>query len=387
MIVKKMKMAFVDLTNFKDWPMGGMLEYELAILKYLVKEYDVDIWGVSINGKVNSTVNIDGVEYPIHIFGNVKTTKRIIPNYWRGLSIYSSRKLFGKGYDIVYAHTGSCLVALSNMIDRKKTLLVYHQHGLNHRVDYSLMSLIQRPLLNKAQRVADLVFVVSDQESVAAFAEEMKDKTKAKFVSIGSPINLECYDTDLAMQRIDGRRTTATKTIVYTGRLSEFKNAKTLVEAFSKYLCVNNGAVLKIAGIGEEFDAIQNQVQDKGISDKVELLGAIPHEEIYQLLQSADVFATASGGEGVSVSVLEAYASGLPVVCFNVPGLNRQVIDHVTGIIAKEHNAEGLFEAMKEIDTCRTELALNCLSEAKKYNAENVAAKIFHEIGILQSGK
>lgn len=32
-MVKK-KMAFVDLTNYKDWPMGGMLEYELAILWY-----------------------------------------------------------------------------------------------------------------------------------------------------------------------------------------------------------------------------------------------------------------------------------------------------------------------------------------------------------------
>ena len=43
----KRKMAFVDLTNFKDWPMGGMLEYELAILPYLAEYYDLDIWGYS----------------------------------------------------------------------------------------------------------------------------------------------------------------------------------------------------------------------------------------------------------------------------------------------------------------------------------------------------
>ena len=46
----KRKMAFVDLTNFKDWPMGGMLEYELAILPYLAEYYDLDIWGYSLNG-------------------------------------------------------------------------------------------------------------------------------------------------------------------------------------------------------------------------------------------------------------------------------------------------------------------------------------------------
>ena len=52
----KRKMAFVDLTNFKDWPMGGMLEYELAILPYLAEYYDLDIWGYSLNGVILSTV-------------------------------------------------------------------------------------------------------------------------------------------------------------------------------------------------------------------------------------------------------------------------------------------------------------------------------------------
>lgn len=41
----KKKLAFVDLTNFKDWPMGGMLQYELSILPYLCDHYDIDIWG------------------------------------------------------------------------------------------------------------------------------------------------------------------------------------------------------------------------------------------------------------------------------------------------------------------------------------------------------
>lgn len=376
----KKKMAFIDLTNFKDWPMGGMLEYELAILKYLVKKYDVEIWGVSVDGKVNPSVDIDGVAYPIHVWGNVRTSKRIIPNYWRGLSIYFSKKNFEKDYDVVYSHTGSCLVALNYMIDKKKTLLVYHQHGLNHRKDFSLMSLLQRPLLNKAQKVADLVFVVSNPESVEVYAEEMQHKSKAKFVSMGSPINLKQFNEKQIRERIENRKVLATKEIVYTGRLSAFKNAKTLVEAFSKYLLGNPDAILKIAGFGEELDIIKKQIKEKGIENKVQLLGILPHEKIYQLLQNADVFATASGGEGVSVSVLEAYASGLPVICFRVSGLERQVIDHVTGIIAKEHAADGLFEAMKELDNCRTELALNCLDEAKKYNAESITEKIVTEI-------
>lgn len=56
----KRKMAFVDLTNFKDWPMGGMLEYELAILPYLAEYYELDIWGYSVNGIAPAPLVLNG---------------------------------------------------------------------------------------------------------------------------------------------------------------------------------------------------------------------------------------------------------------------------------------------------------------------------------------
>lgn len=377
----KKKMAFVDLTNFKDWPMGGMLEYELAILKHLVSEYDVDIWGVSVDGKVNSSLCIAGTDYPIHIFANVKTIKKVLPNYWRGLEIKKQKNIFPKDYDIVYAHTGSCLIPVPRMIDRTKTKLIYHQHGLSHRADYSLMSLIQRPILSKAQKIADLVFVVSDPASVKEYAEEMKHKTKAKFVSIGSPINLSRFDENKIQEKVSSHGNTPTNNFLYTGRLSAFKDVKTLVNAMKFYTDkVNRNAVLKVAGSGAEFENLKKQVYDLNLENNVKLLGPVSHDDVYQLLAEADVFLTASGGEGVSVSVLEAYASGLPVVCFKVPGLERQIIDEVTGVFAKERTPESFCEAMVKLDSIRTDAAHNCLAEAKKYDSELIAGKIIDEI-------
>ena len=107
----KRKMAFVDLTNFKDWPMGGMLEYELAILPYLAEYYDLDIWGYSLNGVIPMPLVLNGKEYPVHVCGNCSTNRRIIPNFWRGLSIFKHKSYFLNRYDIVYAHTGSCMCA------------------------------------------------------------------------------------------------------------------------------------------------------------------------------------------------------------------------------------------------------------------------------------
>lgn len=377
----KKKMAFVDLTNFKDWPMGGMLEYERSILKHLIEEFDVDLWGVSVDGEVNKSLVINGQEYPIHIYGNAKTKGKIIPNYWRGLELYFSKKDFPKDYDVVYAHTGSCLVAANRMIDKKRTKLVYHQHGLNHHVDYSLMSLIQRPGLSMAQKAANLVFVVSDEESVRKNADEMKKKTAARFVPIGSPLSLDCYNTEAIHHKISSREGDETTRFIYTGRLSAFKDVKTLIEAMRIYIKEKcDKATLKIVGTGSEFDNLQKMIIEYHLENNVEILRAVPHEQVYELLLKSDVFLTASGGEGVSVSVLEAYASGLPVVCFKVPGLERQVLDGKTGVIAKERSARGFYEAMIFMNSKRTELAYNCLTEAKKYDSKSIAEIIADEI-------
>lgn len=380
----KKKMAFVDLTNYKDWPMGGMLEYELAILGHLVNEYDVEIWGVSLDGKANDEIKINGKVYPIHIWGNAKTSRRIIPNYYRGLSIYLQKNKFPKDYDVVYAHTGSCIVALNHMIDCTKTKLVYHQHGLNHRNDYSLMSLLQRPFLAKAQKLADLVLVVSDPESVATFAEKMKNKSKARFAPIGSPVNLSKFDCVKARKKIEERASKKTKNFLYTGRLSKFKDVRTLIDAMHRYITeINEEATLIVAGAGDEFENLKQLISDYELVSNIKLLGPVAHDKVYELLQDADVFLTASGGEGVSVSVLEAYAAGLPVVCFEVSGLERQIKNGVTGVFAKERTADSFFEAMVYLDGIRVSTALNCLDEARKYDSAGITKQIMNEIESL----
>lgn len=377
----KKKMAFVDLTNFKDWPMGGMLEYELAILPYLAEHFDLDIWGYSVDGHAQDSLSLNGKNYPIRISGNCKTTRRLIPNFWRGLSLLKRQKDFFGKYDVVYAHTGSCLSAISYLVDKNRTKLVYHQHGLNYKADHSLMALLQRPFYQKAQKEADLVFVVSDSSSVAKYALEQKKLSSAQYVPIGSPINLGKFNESAILERIEKRKEKRITNFIYTGRLSAFKNVRLLVQAFAKYVKnVNSEAVFKIAGLGEEFGLIDKIKKDLDVDKNVILLGNVTHSDIYSLLQEADAFLTASGGEGVSVSVLEAFASGLPVICGRVPGLEKQITDHKTGLFVDKMNVDSFYEKMVELNSCQYELAQNCLLEAKKYDAVFIVKKIIDEI-------
>lgn len=380
----KKKMAFVDLSNFDNWPVGGMLEYEKMLLNYLYNYFEIDIWGVTVDGGVNKEININGVKYPINVWGNVKTYKKMIPNYWRGLSIRKIKDIFPKNYDYVYVHTGSCAVALNRMIDHSRTKLIYHQHGLSHLHDYALKSLIQRPFVNYAQKISDVVFVVSDKESVERYAETMKKKSKSKFVQVLSPIILENSTLQKVREKIEDNKLERTKTFIYTGRLDAHKDVKTVIEAFRLYYQKQDKDIrLIIVGDGEEKDKLFNKVKEYGLEKKIVFVGAVPHDRVKEYLMEADIYLTASIGEGISIAVLEAYEYGLPVVCFKVPGLEKQVVDNVSGIVARQHSVLGMYEAMLFADKNRTKLAKGCIDEVKKYDAkklsEYIAKKILEE--------
>lgn len=367
----KKKMAFVDLTNFKDWPMGGMIQYELSILPYLCDHYDVDLWGVSVNGEKESSLTINNKKYPINIWANCSTGPRILPNYWKGLNLIRRTKDFKK-YDVIYAHTGSCLIPFLNKKNIKK---VYHQHGLMYQNDSSLKTRLEKPFMKLAQRKSDLVFVVSGEKSTQKFYK--KNGFTNQFISIDSPVNFTKYN-NISYERKKNKK--QPQNYIYTGRLTKFKNVSFLIDVFKEYLKVNSDVKLTIIGDGEEFKNIQDKIVKFHLENSVMLLGKVRHEQIKRHLMDNDVFLMPSFGEGVSVSVAEANTYGLPVVAQNVIGLNEQIINNVNGILCKKNDINSFVTAMDEVSRNWPGLVEGTYGYAIKYNSKYVAQKIIDNI-------
>ncbi|OAI06418.1 sugar transferase [Methylomonas methanica] len=135
------------------------------------------------------------------------------------------------------------------------------------------------------------------------------------------------------------------------GRMHGVKDQLTLVGAFIN-ACENSPEFAQIARlflIGEgplRAEAIK-LLNAASLIDKVWLSGE--RNDIPEILRSLDIFVLPSKAEGISNTILEAMASGLPVIATRVGGNPELVLDGKTGCLVEKEDVEGLSSAMREL--------------------------------------
>jgi len=128
--------------------------------------------------------------------------------------------------------------------------------------------------------------------------------------------------------------------LLAVGRLSHQKGFDVLVEMMSK---LDDRFHLNILGEGEDKKALEQQIKELKIEDKVTLLGFCDNP--YAYMKESDFFILSSRYEGLPNVVLEANACGLATIAFNTPGGTAEIIeDRKTGILVDEFSALSLAE-------------------------------------------
>lgn len=139
----------------------------------------------------------------------------------------------------------------------------------------------------------------------------------------GKQVEIIPNSIDLSVYTNPGKRDDSQeqKTIFYVGRLEQRKGLKYLIRAF-KLLHDNKPHIrLVIAGDGPDREKLQLEVESLGLEDCISFVGYISEEEKVRYLHTADLFcAPALYGESCGIVLLEAMATGLPVVAGNNPG-------------------------------------------------------------------
>ncbi len=124
--------------------------------------------------------------------------------------------------------------------------------------------------------------------------------------------------------------------LVYVGRLGPEKNLTFLVRAFAGVASAYPEARLLLVGEGPERDNLEDQVSRSGLRGRVGFTGLVEYADLPAYLATADAFVTASVTEVHPLSVIEAMASGLPVLGIASPGIEDTIEDGQTGYLSPD---------------------------------------------------
>ena len=131
--------------------------------------------------------------------------------------------------------------------------------------------------------------------------------------------------------------------LLYVGRLSRQKNIPLLIESISS---MQNKIRLDIVGNGEEMKIAENLIRKLKLNNVI-LHGRKTGKCLLEYYQKADIFVITSKKEGLSLSMLEAMAAGLPIVGHDVPGI-RELIDDC-GILVSNSSPKSFAAALDNL--------------------------------------
>lgn len=134
-------------------------------------------------------------------------------------------------------------------------------------------------------------------------------------------------------QPLPGRQATPTPHLVVTRNLERIYDIPTALRAFALLRAARPDARLTIAGSGPELKALQALATDLGISDAVAFSGRIDNQRIGDLYADADLLLNPSTADNMPISILEALASGVPVVSTDAGGIPDLVRHEHTALL------------------------------------------------------
>lgn len=151
---------------------------------------------------------------------------------------------------------------------------------------------------------------------------------------------------DFIRPRYEGVRD---KRIVSVGRMDANKNHAMMIRAFASLAERYPDYTLTIYGEGELRKALEELVAQLGLSDRVFMPGVIP--DVAKQIEKASLFLLTSYSEGISNALIEALATGLPVISTDVPsgGTVELITDNVNGLIIPVGDEKALERAMDRL--------------------------------------
>ena len=215
----------------------------------------------------------------------------------------------------------------------------------------------------------------------------ISDHWRRRLVTLGCPssrmavhrMGIDCSMFDFAVrERGEGEPLR----LITVARLVEKKGVEYAIRAVARLVADGIAVEYCVVGDGPLHDPLAKLVSELGLSDHVKIMGAMSHASVAALLTYSHVMVapsvTAANGdmEGIPVAMMEAMASGLPVVSTIHSGIPELISDGVTGYLVPERDTDALAAKLRFVAEHDAEWPLVARA-ARKFVEEN------HDISVL----
>ena len=169
-----------------------------------------------------------------------------------------------------------------------------------------------------------------------------------------------------------------TRFILFAGRLHPDKDPLLLVRTFA---ALNESHThLLIAGDGDLATKIRAEIGRLSLTERVTMLGAVNQTELSKLHRICNVFVLTSAYEGLPLVVLEALASGTPVVTTRT-GETPKLLTDDSGVVCSQRTPESIAESIRQVLLHPEDYpSVSCVQTARPYAACTVIKDIYREM-------
>jgi glycosyltransferase involved in cell wall biosynthesis len=301
---------------------------------------------------------------------------------WRGLSV--SRKLLQQhSYDLSFAFAGVPAGVMSYVLS--------HLNGLPYIVSlqgpdvpgfearYNYLYPFLKPLLRVVWRRAAVVTAISHEHERLA----RETTPELEFPIIYNGVEIDAFypadANDCSMR------------LLCVGRLIERKGQQHLLRSFADLRCQlpDQTLQLTLVGTGDAEAALKQQAYELGIADQVMFKGFVAREDMPEVYRQADLFVLPSQSEGMSIALLEALASGLPVVVTNTGGTEELVTPGENGLVVDWADVDQLTANLRRLATDRAlarRMGTASRARALQFSWEAIAESYLELFGQVAAG-
>jgi len=353
------RILIIDFCNFEDYPIGGYLTFA----KNMILSFGNDIALVGITTDKNDPIgkwfkkSISSVEFDFFAFAyySKDVTKHIIPDRLASYLFvkYYKQKVLSLKIDNVFIQRPEILLAVKKF---GFTNTCFCFAGLENPLAISKYKYARKFAVYfdryffKSLSKLSVILASGDENAIQEMLFRSGGLISKKTVTqFPSRINTDIFkevDKDKARKMLN--LPDSSLIIITTGRLSELKGWKFMIDCFCIFEKQNPESLFYFIGEGEDRLKIEAYVQEKNLVDKVIITGTKTASDVSLFLNAADLFIMGSYKEGWSTSLIEAIACGTPSCVTDFSSAKEIIVEGFNGYVVGGHNIESFVDGMRK---------------------------------------